>query len=73
MLFGCLGILFNIFFSKNSYNTIRVPNRLDSDQAQHCVGPDLGPNFLQKLLASDTDMIRVNYSVMGESSKFPKS
>ena len=25
----------------------RVPNSLDPDQAQHVVGPDLGPNCLQ--------------------------
>ena len=32
-------------------NTIRVSNSLDSDQAQHFVGPDLGPNCLQRLSA----------------------
>ena len=26
-------------------NTIRVSNNLDSDQARHFVGPDLGPKF----------------------------
>ena len=37
-------------FSKNSFrNTIRVSNSLDPDQARHFVGPDLGPNCLQKL------------------------
>ena len=34
LLFGCW-----IFF-----NTIRVSNSLDPDQARHYVGPDLGPN-----------------------------
>ena len=29
--------------------TIRVSNSLDPDQAQHFVGPDLGPNRLQRL------------------------
>ena len=43
------------FFSKwtfliNSFrNTIRVSNSLLPDQAQHYVGPDLGPNCLQRL------------------------
>ena len=29
------------------FNTIRVSNSLDPDQARHYVGPDLGPNCLQ--------------------------
>ena len=29
----------------------RVSNSLDPDQAQHFVGPDLGPNCLQRLSA----------------------
>ena len=42
-------------FSKNSFkNTIRVSNSLDPDQARHFVGPDLGPNSLQRLTADDT-------------------
>ena len=42
-------------FSKNSFrNTIRVSNGLVSDQAQHFVGPDLGPNCLKMLSADDT-------------------
>ena len=49
---------FNNFFynfSKNSFrNTIRVSNSLSPDQAQHFIGPDLGPNCLQKLTADDT-------------------
>ena len=35
-------------------NTIRMSNRLDPDQAQRLVGPDLYPNCLQKLSADDT-------------------
>ena len=31
-----------------SPNTIRVSNSLDPDQARHFVGPDLGPNCLQR-------------------------
>ena len=33
------------------FNTIRVSNSWDPDQARHFVGPDLGPNCLQRLLA----------------------
>ena len=33
------------------YNIIRVSYSLDPDQAQHFVGPDLGPNCLQWLSA----------------------
>ena len=33
------------------FNTIRVSNSLDPDQARHFVGPDLGPNYLQRLSA----------------------
>ena len=29
------------------FNTIRVSNSLDLDQARHFVGPELGPNCLQ--------------------------
>ena len=35
------------------FNTIRLSNILDPDQARHFVGPDLGPNCLQRL---STDM-----------------
>ena len=40
-----------IFISLDS--TIRVSNSLDPDQARHFVGPVLGPNHLQRLLADD--------------------
>ena len=33
------------------FNTIRVSKSLDPDQARHFVGPDLGPNCLQRLSA----------------------
>ena len=33
-----------------------MSNILDSDQAQHHVGPDLGPNCLQKLSADDISL-----------------
>ena len=48
-------------FSKNDFrNTIRVSNGLDPDQDRHNVGPDLGPNCLQKLSADDISRQRVN-------------
>ena len=42
-----------IFKKKSFKNTIRVSNGLDLDQDRHFVGPDLGPNFLQRLSADD--------------------
>ena len=35
------------------FNTIRVSNSLDPDQARHYVGPDLGPNCLQRFSADN--------------------
>ena len=36
-------------FSKNSFrNTFRVSNGLNTDQDRRFVGPDLGPNCLQR-------------------------
>ena len=44
----------HLIFSKNSFrNTIRVSNGLDPDQDLHVVGPDPGPNCLQRLSADD--------------------
>ena len=37
-----------------------MSNTLDPDQARRIVGPDLGPNCLQRLSADDTDRQRVN-------------
>ena len=33
------------------FNTIKVSNSLDPDQARHFVRPDLGPNCLQKFIS----------------------
>ena len=62
-LLGKFCILFSkLAFLKNSFrNTIRVSNSVDPDQARHFVGPDMGPNCLQKLLAYDTSRPRVNH------------
>ena len=55
MLFCGLLIFFkNQLFSKNYFRNIRVSKSLDPDQTQHPVGPDLGPNCLQKLSADGT-------------------
>ena len=41
-------------FSTNIFkNTLRVSNSLDPDQDRHSVGPDLGPNCLQRLSTDD--------------------
>ena len=37
------------------FKTIRVSKSLDPDQARHFVGPDLGPNCLQRLSADRAD------------------
>ena len=44
----------NIFKKKSFSKTISVPNSLVPEQARHFVGPDLGPNCLQRLSADDT-------------------
>ena len=50
MIFNLLLIKKKSTFSKNSFrNAIKVSNNLDQDQARHFVGPDLGPNGLQRL------------------------
>ena len=55
--FACKYILFSSadFFTE----TIRVSNSLDPDKARHSVGPDLGPNCLQRLSSGDTSLQRV--------------
>ena len=41
----------NFFFKDSFRNIIRVSDNLDPDQDQQIVGPDLGPNCLQRLSA----------------------
>ena len=54
MLFCRLLIFFKLTFLKISFrNTVKVSNGLDPDQDQHFVGPDLGPNCLQRLSAEE--------------------
>ena len=41
-----------------------MQNILDSDQARHFIGPDLGPNCLQRLSVDDTSKQRVKVGVV---------
>ena len=65
MLFCHLLIFFKINFFKKFFQEYHqsVSNSLDPDQGQHFVGPDLGPNCLQRLLADDTRRQRFNWSL----------
>ena len=55
MIFSSADIFSKSTFSKNSFrSTIRVSNKLESDQARPLVGPDPGPNCLQKSSADGT-------------------
>ena len=42
------------------FNTNWVSNSLDPDQAGHSVGPDLGPNYLQRLSADIAGRVKYN-------------
>ena len=44
---------FQVNFKKILSGTLSVSNSLDPDQAQHSVGPDLDPNYLQWLSADN--------------------
>ena len=45
--------MFNSLNGGFFFNTIRVSNSLDPDQARQNVRPDLGPNCLQRLSVDD--------------------
>ena len=48
-----------------------MSNSLDPDQGQqHVVGPDLGPNCLQRLSADDTSKQRVKVGVVFRSVNY---
>ena len=47
------------FFEKFFQELPSVSNSLNPDQARHFVGPDLGPNCLQKLSVDDIKRHRV--------------
>ena len=42
-----------MFSKKNFMNTLKVSNDLDPDQDRQNVGPDFGPNCLQRLSANN--------------------
>ena len=47
-------------FKKSFRNTIKVSYSVDPGQDKCFVGPDLGPNYLQRLLADHTSRQRVD-------------
>ena len=60
MLFGHVLIFVKINFSEKICQEYHeMLNSLDPDQAQQVVGPDLGPNCLQRLSADDSGRQRV--------------
>ena len=48
----------NSLAKKSFRNTIKVSNSLDSYQDRHSVGPDLGPNCLQRLSATSKERVK---------------
>ena len=61
------------FFQKNYFrNTIIVSNNLEPDQARHIVGPDRGPNCLQRLSGQDTSRQTANETTMSKATHFPQ-
>ena len=46
-------VLYFTLWMLDFFNTIRLSNSLDPDQARQNVGPDLGPNCLQGLSADN--------------------
>ena len=49
---------------ESNHTNKRMSYSLDPVQAGHLVGPDLGPNCLQRLLADDTSKQRVKVSIV---------
>ena len=47
-------MFFKIIFFENSFRKTISAISLDPDQSRHFVGPDLGPNCLQRLLEDYT-------------------
>ena len=54
-LLSSKSFFFENFFQEH-YLSFRVSKSLDSDQDRRSVGPDLDPNYLQRLSADDTSM-----------------
>ena len=63
--------ILNITFFKNILSGITsVSNRLDQDQAQQNIGPDLGPICLQKSSADDKELIKTYVASLSKTSLF---
>ena len=74
MCFVFADFFFDVIFFENSFrNTIKVSNRLDPDQAQHFVGPDLGRNYLQRLSADDTSKQSVKVGMAFRKVNYSRS
>ena len=64
------------FFQNQLFNTIlsgklsKHQTVLDPGQARRFVGPDLGPNGLQRLTADDTSRQRTNHALFGRFLQF---
>ena len=59
----------DVLQNKNYFkNTIRVLNSLDPDQACCLVGPDLGPNCLQRLSADNRIQLRYMFNLWSRLS-----
>ena len=59
-MLGNVACIYILFLSADIFSeTIRVSNSLDPDQARHFVGPELGPNCLQRISSDDTSLQRV--------------
>ena len=59
LLLSSTDFVSKLTFSKNYFrNTNRVSNGLDPDQDRHFVGPDLGPNCLQRLSADKSHRLQ---------------
>ena len=69
MIFVVCWFIWNSLFQKYSIkNTIRVSNSLHPDQARQFVGPDLGPNWLQRSPAVYTSGLIV--TILSQTSLF---
>ena len=53
-IFFKISFLLLLFLKLSFRNISRVPSSLEPDHARRSVGPDLGPNCLQRLSADDT-------------------
>ena len=64
MHFVVFRFFFKIIFFEKYFQEYHQSNILDPDQAQLFVGPDLGPNCIQRLSSDDTSKPGVNALMM---------